>query len=34
MFGLSLVASLNVIAMIWTRLTLHGTSGTARVPTL
>ena len=34
MFGLSLVASLNIIAMIWTRLTLHGTSGSARVPTL
>jgi len=34
MFGLSLVASLNIIAMIWTRLTLYGTSGTARVPTL
>ena len=34
MFGLSLVASLNIIAMIWSRLTLYGTSGTARVPTL
>jgi C4-dicarboxylate transporter/malic acid transport protein len=34
MFGLSLVASLNIIAMIWSRLVLHGTSGTARVPTL
>jgi len=34
MFGLSLVASVNIIAMIWTRLTLYGTSGTARVPTL
>jgi len=34
MFGLSLVASLNIIAMIWARLTLYGTSGTARVPTL
>ncbi|WP_204081155.1 TDT family transporter [Mycobacterium riyadhense] len=34
MFGLSLVASLNIIAMIWTRLTHYGTSGTARVPTL
>jgi C4-dicarboxylate transporter/malic acid transport protein len=33
-FGLSLVASLNVITMIWSRLTLYGTSGTARVPTL
>ncbi|OBB92945.1 TDT family transporter [Mycobacterium sp. 852002-40037_SCH5390672] len=34
MFGLSLVASLNIIAMIWSRLTLFGTSGSARVPTL
>jgi C4-dicarboxylate transporter/malic acid transport protein len=34
MFGLSLVASFNIIAMIWSRLTLYGTSGTARVPTL
>jgi len=34
MFGLSLVASLNIIAMIWSRLTHFGTSGTARVPTL
>lgn len=34
MFGLSLLASLNIIAMIWTRLTHYGTSGTARVPTL
>jgi C4-dicarboxylate transporter/malic acid transport protein len=34
MFGLSLVASLNIISMIWARLTLYGTSGTARVPTL
>lgn len=34
MFGLSLVASLIIISMIWTRLTLYGTSGTARVPTL
>jgi C4-dicarboxylate transporter/malic acid transport protein len=33
-FGLSLVASLNIITMIWSRLTLYGTSGTARVPTL
>ncbi|OBJ09731.1 hypothetical protein A5624_17305 [Mycobacterium sp. 1482292.6] len=24
MFGLSLVASLNIIAMIWSRLTLYG----------
>jgi C4-dicarboxylate transporter/malic acid transport protein len=34
MFGLSLVASLIIIAMIWNRLTYYGTSGTARVPTL
>lgn len=34
MFGLSLLASLNIIAMIWSRLVLYGTSGTARVPTL
>jgi C4-dicarboxylate transporter/malic acid transport protein len=34
MFGMSLVASLIIISMIWTRLALYGTSGTARVPTL
>ena len=34
MFGLSLFAALIVISMIWSRLTLYGTSGTARVPTL
>jgi len=34
MFGLSLVASLIFISMIWSRLALYGTSGTARVPTL
>jgi len=34
MFGLSLVASLIIISMIWSRLALYGTSGTARVPTL
>ena len=34
MFGLSLVASLVIISMIWSRLALYGTSGTARVPTL
>jgi C4-dicarboxylate transporter/malic acid transport protein len=34
MFGLSLLASFNIIAMIWNRLTHYGTSGTARVPTL
>jgi tellurite resistance protein TehA-like permease len=34
MFGLSLVAALIIITMIWSRLALFGTSGTARVPTL
>jgi C4-dicarboxylate transporter/malic acid transport protein len=34
MFGLSLVAALIIIAMIWSRLALYGTSGTTRVPTL
>lgn len=34
MFGLSFVASLIIITMIWTRLTYYGTSGSARVPTL
>ncbi|BBZ26247.1 C4-dicarboxylate ABC transporter [Mycolicibacterium madagascariense] len=34
MFGLSLFAALIIIGMIWSRLTLYGTSGTARVPTL
>ena len=34
MFGLSLIAALIIIAMIWSRLALYGTSGTARVPTL
>jgi len=34
MFGLSLVASLIIITMIWSRLAHHGSSGTARVPTL
>ena len=34
MFGLSLVASLIIVTMIWSRLALYGTSGTARVPTL
>src|SRR3984885_2205457 len=34
MFGLSLVASLIIITMIWTRLSYYGISGTARVPTL
>ncbi len=34
MFGLSLVASLIIITLIWSRLAHHGSSGTARVPTL
>jgi C4-dicarboxylate transporter/malic acid transport protein len=34
MFGLSLVASLIVITLIWSRLAYFGSSGTARVPTL
>ncbi|MCV7229756.1 TDT family transporter [Mycolicibacterium komossense] len=34
MFGLSLVASLIIITLIWSRLAYYGTSGTARVPTL
>jgi C4-dicarboxylate transporter/malic acid transport protein len=34
MFGLSLIASLVIITMIWSRLTYYGTSGSARVPTL
>lgn len=34
MFGLSLVAALIIISMIWSRLAHHGTSGTSRVPTL
>lgn len=34
MFGLSLVASLIIITLIWSRLAHYGTSGTARVPTL
>lgn len=34
MFGLSLLASLIVITMIWSRLAHHGTSGSPRVPTL
>ncbi len=34
MFGLSLFAALIIIRMIWSRLALYGTSGTARVPTL
>jgi C4-dicarboxylate transporter/malic acid transport protein len=34
MFGLSLVASMIIITLIWSRLAYYGTSGTARVPTL
>ena len=34
MFGLSFVAALIIITMIWSRLAHYGTSGTARVPTL
>ncbi|MGI9164432.1 MAG: TDT family transporter [Mycobacterium sp.] len=34
MFGLSLIAAFLIIAMIWSRLTYFGTSGTARVATL
>lgn len=34
MFGLSFVASLNIIAMIWSRLFLSDTSDSERVPTL
>lgn len=34
MFGMSLFASIIIITMIWSRLAHHGTSGTARVPTL
>jgi C4-dicarboxylate transporter/malic acid transport protein len=34
MFGMSLMASVIIITLIWSRLALHGSSGTARVPTL
>ena len=34
MFGLSLLASIIIITMVWSRLAHYGTSGTARVPTL
>lgn len=34
MFGLSLIAALVIISMIWSRLTHYGVSGTTRVPTL
>ena len=33
-FGLSFLAALIIISMIWSRLAHHGTSGTSRVPTL
>lgn len=34
LFGMSLVASIIIITMIWSRLAHFGSSGTARVPTL
>ena len=34
MFGMSLVASLIIITLIWSRLAHFGSSGSARVPTL
>jgi tellurite resistance protein TehA-like permease len=34
MFGLSMMASIIIITMVWSRLAHYGTSGTARVPTL
>lgn len=34
MFGMSLMASVIIITLIWSRLAHHGSSGTARVPTL
>jgi len=34
MFGLTLVTAFIIISMIWSRLSLYGVSGTARVPTL
>ena len=34
MFGMSLIAALIIISLIWSRLTYYGTSGTSRVPTL
>lgn len=33
-FGLSILAGMIIISMIWSRLAHHGTSGTSRVPTL
>lgn len=34
MFGMSVIASLIIITLIWSRLAHYGSSGTARVPTL
>jgi C4-dicarboxylate transporter/malic acid transport protein len=34
MFGMSLVASLMIVTLIWSRLVQFGSSGSARVPTL
>lgn len=34
MFGMSLIAAMIIITMIWSRLAHSGTSGSARVPTL
>ena len=34
MFGLSLIAALIIITLIWSRLAHYGSSGTTRVPTL
>ncbi len=34
MFGMSLVAALIIITLIWSRLAHHGSSGSVRVPTL
>lgn len=34
LFGMSLMASLIITTLIWSRLAYYGTSGTARVPTL
>ncbi len=34
MFGMSMVTSLIIITLIWSRLAHYGTSGSARVPTL
>jgi tellurite resistance protein TehA-like permease len=34
LFGMSLVASLIIVTLIWSRLALHGSSASTRVPTL